>query len=68
MDFYLLLENIGKNVSKSLSTKYSHKLLDHAKQCATDALKSVSKRAIQETAEAAGALIGNSIADKIARA
>ena len=31
----------------------------------TDAIKTASKRAIQETAEATGDLIGNKIADKI---
>ena len=34
-------------MSKNLSSKYSQKLLDHAKQSATDALKTASKRAIQ---------------------
>ena len=34
-------------MSKKLSSKYSQKLLDHAKQSATDALKTASKRAIQ---------------------
>ena len=32
-------KNIGKNTSKNLSSKYSQKLLNHAKQTATDALK-----------------------------
>ena len=31
--------NIGKNISKNLSNKCSQKLVDHAKQSATDALK-----------------------------
>ena len=35
--------NIGKNISKKLSVKYSQKLLDNAKQSATDALKTTSK-------------------------
>ena len=39
----------------------------HAKQSATDALKAVSKRAIQKTAEATLDLTGNKIADKITR-
>ena len=50
MEFCLLLEiwekNFGKNISKSLSSKYSQKLLVHAKQSATDALKTASNRAI----------------------
>ena len=39
------------------------KLLNHAKQSVTDALKTASKRAIQKTTEATGDLIGNKIAD-----
>ena len=46
--------NIGKDVSKNLSSKYSQKLFDHAKQTATDALKTASKWAIQKTAEVTG--------------
>ena len=42
-------------------------LLDHAKQSATDALKTASNRAIQKTAETTGALIGNKISEKITR-
>ena len=30
-------ENIGKNKNENLNSKYSQKLLDHAKQSATDA-------------------------------
>ena len=41
------------------------KLADTAKKSATDALKIASKRAIQKTAEAAGDVVGNKIADKI---
>ena len=54
-------------MSKILSSKYSQKLLDHAKQSATDALKISSKRAVQKTTEATGDLIGIKIADKITR-
>ena len=46
--------NIGKDISKNLSSKYSQKLFDHAKQTATDALKTASKWAIQKTAEVTG--------------
>ena len=46
--------------------KYSQKL-DHAKQSATDALKTVSKRVIQKTVEASGDFIGNKIADRITK-
>ena len=59
-------QNIGK--SKKLSGKYSLKLLDHAKQSATDAFKTASKRAIQKTTEATDDLIGNKIANKITKA
>ena len=58
-----MCKNIGENISKSLSSKYSpgmlamrQKLLDHAKQSATDAFK---------TAKATVDLIGNKIANKI---
>ena len=44
-------KTIGKNISKNLRIKYSQKLFDHAKQSATDALKTTSKRVIQKTAE-----------------
>ena len=58
-----------KKKQKNLSSKYSQKLiaimLNHAKQSATDALKTASKRTIQKTAEATGDLIGNKIADRI---
>ena len=36
-------KKIGKNISKNLSSKYSHKLLDHDKQSAADAFKIASK-------------------------
>ena len=39
-----MVKNIGKNISKNLSDKYSQKLLDHAKQFATDVLKTTSKK------------------------
>ena len=56
--------SIPKNTGKSLSNKYSQKLLDSAKKSTTDAIKTASKRAIQKIAEATGDLIGNKIADK----
>ena len=57
--------SFAKNMGKSLSSKYSQKLLDSAKKSTTDAIKTASKRAIQKTAEATDDLIGNKIADKI---
>ena len=57
----------GRNISKKLSNKCSQKLLGHAKQSATDALKTSSKRVIQKTAEATVYLTGNKFADRIAR-
>ena len=42
--------NPGKNIIKNLNGKYSYKLLDHANQSATDALKSNSKKPIQKIA------------------
>ena len=49
------VKNMGKNV----------KLIDHAKQSATNALKTASKRAIQGTAEATVDLLENKITDNI---
>ena len=57
--------SFAKNMGKSLSNKYGPKLLDSAKKSTTDAIKTVSRRAIQKTAEATGDLISNSNADKI---
>ena len=57
--------SFAKNIGKSLSNKYGQKPLDSAKKSTTDAIKTASKRAIQETAEATGDFISNKIADKI---
>ena len=57
--------NIGKNINKNLSSKYSQKLLDHAKQSATKSFQTLSKRAIQKTAEATGDLIGKKLLIKL---
>ena len=54
---------MGGNIGKNLSSKYSQKLLDHAKQSATDVFKTASKRVTQTTAETTGDLIGNKIDD-----
>ena len=43
------------------------KFIDHAKQSATDALKTALKRAIQKTVEATGDLTGNKIGVKITK-
>ena len=43
------------------------KLLNHAKQSATDPFKTVSKRVIQKIAEATGDLSGNKIANKMTK-
>ena len=57
--------SFAKNISKNISSKYSQKLVESAEKSATDAVKTVSKRSIQKTAEAAGYLTGNKIADMI---
>ena len=49
--------SFAKNIGKNLSNKYSQKRLDSAKQSTADAIKTVSKRAIQKTVEATGDLI-----------
>ena len=60
MNFCLL----RKNLDKHLSNGYGQKPLDSAKKSTADVIKTVSKRAIQKTAEATGDLICNKIADK----
>ena len=50
--------SLAKNIGKNISNKYSQTFVDSAKKSATDAIKTDSKRAIQETAEATGYLIG----------
>ena len=57
--------SFAKDIGRNLSNKYDQKLVDSAKNSATDALKIASKRAIQKTAEATGDLVGNKTADKI---
>ena len=59
--FLPFARNIGKNIGKNISNKYSQKPADSAKRSATDAIKSVSKRAIQEIAEATGDLISSKL-------
>ena len=55
---------IDKYISKNLSGKYSQKLPDHAKQSATDVLKTASKEAFQKRAKTTGDLNGNKIVNK----
>ena len=43
---WIFLKNMGENIGKIVSKKYSLKLLDHAKQSATDALQTASKKEI----------------------
>ena len=57
--------SFAKNMGKHLSNKYGQKRLNSAKKSTKDAIKTVSKRAIQNSPEATGDLIGNKVADKI---
>ena len=43
MGLYSFIKNIGKNIDKKVSGKYSQKLFDHPKKSAADALKTRSK-------------------------
>ena len=61
-------KNVGKNISKNLNCKYSQKILDHAKQLATEARKTVPRIDIQKTADKIAYLIGNEIANKMTKA
>ena len=40
--------SFAKNIGKNLSNEYGQKLLDSAKKSTTDAIKTASKRAIQQ--------------------
>ena len=60
-------KNIGKKYKQKLSRKYSQKLLNYAKQSATDTFKTDSKRAIQKTAKATCDLTGNKTAGRITK-
>ena len=51
--------------SRKFNNKYGKKLMDNATKTGIDAAKTASERVVQKTAEAAGDLIGNKIADKI---
>ena len=69
--FLSFARNIGTHtakVAKIMRNKYSQKLDDTAKKSATDGIKTASKGANQETAEATGDLVGSKIADKITNA
>ena len=48
--------------------KYVEQLMDTTTKTGVDAAKTISKRIVQKTAETAGYLIGNKIADKITSA
>ena len=56
-------KNIGKNISKHLSSKCIQNVLDCAKQWATGAVKTAGKRAIEENHD----LIDNKLDHKILR-
>ena len=60
-------KSMGKNISKNLSGKCSQKLLDQSKQSTIRALKTTSKRVIQNTAEVTDDLIGNETAYVVAK-
>ena len=48
--------------ARKFGDKYGQKLMDTATKTGIDAAKTVSKRVVQKTAEAAGDLIGNKAA------
>lgn len=54
-------------MGKNLRSKYVRKLLDITENVATNALKTVSKTAIQKTSEATNDMVGNKIVGKISK-
>ena len=61
------MKNISRNKSIKVSDKCSQNILDHAKQSATYALKTTSKKVVQKIAEETVDLTGNKIADKLTK-
>ena len=59
--------SFSKSIGKNLSNTYSQKLLDSAKKSTTNAIKTISKRAIQKLEEATSDLIGNNIATIVSK-
>ena len=57
--FLSFSKNMGRNLSNNTIK------IDSAKESTTNAIKTASKKAIQNTAEATGELIDNKIPDKI---
>ena len=57
--FLSFSKNMGRNLSNNTVK------IDRAKESTTNAIKTASKKAIQNTAEATGELIDNKIPDKI---
>ena len=59
--------SFAKNIFRNIGKKLSQKILDDAKQSATGAFKTASKRKIQKSVEATGDLIGNKTSAKITK-
>ena len=60
------LGNTGINSAKKISnSKYGKKIIDTTKKQGSEFAKTGDKRIVQKSAEAAGDLIGNKIADEI---
>ena len=54
--------------AKTMNNRYSQKLLDSAKKSTTDAIKTTSKSAIQETVDETDDLSGDKIANEVTSA
>ena len=71
LSIFVFAENLGKNVdkniSKNLGGKYCQKILNHAKQSVTEALKTASKIVFQKTAKVIGDLTGNKVAGAVTK-
>ena len=53
------------SLAKNMVKNFGKNILGHAEKSATEALKTVSKNEIQETAEVTGYLIGNKITNEV---
>ena len=65
---YFGFSSFGKNMDKSLRSKYRQKIAENTKKLANNALKTASKRAIQKATEATCDLFENKIVEKITKA
>ena len=66
-EFFSFAKKIAQNIGINFGGKYSQKLLDPATQPVADTIRTALKGAIQKMVETTGDLIGNKMADAVAK-